>query len=720
MKRILGFVLCAIMVLGLFAGCSDNAADATYVNYIIQNDEDNEYFFMDREYALTADDTETTEKEIEKAGEWLSDYILKGDKDNAFNFLIDGKSFVDDIKSWKLSTEKTQDDIKTDWTLTYTKNGQPLEVVVFATAYKEYAIIEWTVYINNIGEENSGVISEFQSLNKKFGNAKEYNITYWKGSKARTEDFSATNKDLEENNTLFLMGVNGKASRDYSPYFNIQWENEKADWGKEGIYVSVGWPAEWIAGITDVGNSVEITSGQKNLSTYLMPGESIRSPLMTLLFWEKDLMRAQNLWRRWVYNDAMPQPDGEPIQPMLTGNTAQTTDLTQSATTENQLEAIKLWGEVGYDIDAWQFDAGWGRQIGGDWYGSSGSWKADKERFNGTLAPVAKAIEEKDWDFIVWHDFERVGTGSDWYNKYNDTDGLINLKKGAHLLNLADEKTADEVTEEILAHLESDGITIYRQDNCFADTMADNMNMFWTAKDKEQGENRNGITENKHIVNYLEYYDAVLEQTGTFIDNCAGGGRRLDLETIKRSACLWRSDYCYEPTGTQCHSWSINFFLPYSGQGSLNEDPLAMTYYFRSNMMTSMLLPWRVNESHLKESVNTRYKNLIAEHRAYAGYMTEDYYPLTPYSEAEDAWMAWQFNDADTSSGIVQVFRRTQSKVETDRFFLSGLDMDTTYLVENIDGGSAEYTGRELMCDGIQITVPYSGTALILKYSPVD
>ncbi len=720
MKRIICLMLSAILIVGMFAGCSveNNAAGAIRVNYGIQNDENNEFFFMDRQYALTAEDTDTMQKELDKAGQWLSDYILAGDKNNAFDFLVDGVSFAKNIKSWTLDTKKTDGDTKTDWTLTYTKDGQPLKVIVYATAYKEYSIIEWTVWIKNVGDENSGVITEFNGLNKTFGKTDDYNITYWKGSKALVEDFSATNKYLTENEALTLNGENGKASRAWSPYFNIQWENKEAEWGKEGVYFSVGWPGEWLATITDIGKTVQVVAGQKTLSTYLKPGEGVRSPLMTLLFWEKDLMRAQNLWRRWVYNVAMPQPDGEPIPPMLFGNTAQTTALTEKATTENQLYAIKLWKAIGYDIDGWQMDAGWGKQIGG-WGTSSGNWTPDADRFDGTLAPIGEALAEKGMDFILWHDFERISTNTEWYNRFNGTEGLINIGKGEHLLNLADEDTANTVTQEMIAHLKENNVTIYRQDNCFPDTIVANMNLYWTAKDAEQGKNRNGITENKHLVNYLEYYDAILEATGTFIDNCAGGGRRLDLETVKRSAALWRSDYCYEPTGTQCHSWSINFFLPYSGQGTINEDPLAQTYYFRSNMMTATGLPWRVDITHLHPSKNEQYKKLLDEHKAYAGYMTQDYYPLTPYSDEEDVWMAWQFNDAKTSSGIIQVFRRTESDIETDRFFLNGLDPDTTYRLTNIDdGGSAEYTGRELMCDGIQIYIPEIA-AIIIQYSPV-
>ena len=264
MKKVICLVLCIVMLIGVIAGCStpDNAAGAIRVNYTVQNDEDNEFFFMDREYAITAEDTDTMQKELDKAGQWLSDYILAGDKNNAFDFLVDGISFADDIKSWKLNTEMEESDIKTDWMLTYTKDGQPLEVVVYATAYKNYAIIEWTVWINNTGDVNSGVISEFDALNKTFGKANEYNITYWKGSKAEATDFMATNEDLVENEELTLFGENGKASRAFVPYFNLQWENNKADWGVEGIYFSVGWPGEWKADITDVGKEVKVVAGQ--------------------------------------------------------------------------------------------------------------------------------------------------------------------------------------------------------------------------------------------------------------------------------------------------------------------------------------------------------------------------------------------------------------------------------------------------------------------------
>lgn len=92
-----------------------------------------------------------------------------------------------------------------------------------------------------------------------------------------------------------------------------------------------------------------------------------------------------------------------------------------------------------------------------------------------------------------------------------------------------------------------------------------------------------------------------------------------------------------------------------------------------------------------------QHKALIQEHRDYSHYLTQEYYPLTAFSEEETAWMAWQYNDASDSTGIIQVFKRTESTQTEDTYFLSGLQADTLYRVEDIDTGDyVEMTGEEL------------------------
>lgn len=64
---------------------------------------------------------------------------------------------------------------------------------------------------------------------------------------------------------------------------------------------------------------------------------------MSILFYEQDFMRSQNLFRRFMYETVMPKQDGQPLQNMTAGNTSVQTDLARLATTENQVEAIQRW-----------------------------------------------------------------------------------------------------------------------------------------------------------------------------------------------------------------------------------------------------------------------------------------------------------------------------------------------------------------------------------------
>ncbi len=724
MKKSLSIILVLLMALSLFAGCAktENQGAATEkglieLNYTLEDRDAS--FFMDREYAVDAESAETTEAELKKAEEYLTNYILEAAEngDSAFDFQYGDTTFAATIKEWTLATEQTGDDeTKTDWTLTYTKADLPITVTVYATLYKEYAIIEWTVWITNTGNEKSQQITEFYGLNDVFAQStpdSEFRITTFEGGHESHESFKAAVKTLEKGAKKITNGTGGKSSVTWSPYMNLQWNNPEASWGKEGVFVSTGWSGQWVAKAENTGEGLSVTAKQERLDTYLNPGEAIRSPLMTLLFWERDFMRSQNLWRRWVYNVAMPQPNGEPIQTHVHGNTAQDTNLTQTATTDNQVEAIQKWVEWGLDIDAWQMDAGWYDMANnsGNWV-DTGDWEPSKERFNGSLKTIADELDKNDIDFILWYEPERMVTNSVWQQKFKGT-GYIIEASGWQCYNLANDEATDWLIDFMKDSIDRNGVDIYRQD-CNLNDAASLMS-YW--KELEE-DGRKGYSENRYIINYLRYFDAIVEHTGTYIDNCASGGKRLDLESTKRAVALWRDDKCYEATLTQCQSWGINFFMPYSGQGSLDQSPGTMLYTFRSNMMTYTGLPWKLGL--INDSSIDLHKQVIEEHKTYAHYLTQDYYPLTPFTQEEDTWMAWQYNDASDSTGIIQVFKRMASKEDSAVYYLNGLQPETTYRVEDIDTGDfVELTGKQLMQDGVQINVQTEFDAKIYKYAPV-
>ena len=54
------------------------------------------------------------------------------------------------------------------------------------------------------------------------------------------------------------------------------------------------------------------------------------------------------------------------------------------------------------------------------------------------------------------------------------------------------------------------------------------------------------MNENLHVQGYLQYWDDLLARNpGLWIDSCASGGRRNDLETMRRAVPLHYSDFGY-------------------------------------------------------------------------------------------------------------------------------------------------------------------------------
>lgn len=132
------------------------------------------------------------------------------------------------------------------------------------------------------------------------------------------------------------------------------------------------------------------------------------------------------------------------------------------------------------------------------------------------------------------------------------------------LFDLGNPEALNWMCEHIGDLIEKNGIDYYRQDFNML------ISPYWAEADEPD---RVGIHEIRHVEGLYAYWDYLRESfPGLLIDNCAGGGRRLDLETMSRSAPLWRTDYSYgEVNGYQCHTYGLNFYLPIHGTRSLQD-----------------------------------------------------------------------------------------------------------------------------------------------------
>jgi len=64
----------------------------------------------------------------------------------------------------------------------------------------------------------------------------------------------------------------------------------------------------------------------------------------------------------------------------------------------------------------------------------------------------------------------------------------------------------------------------------------------------------------------------------------------------------------------------------------------------------------------------------------------------------------------------VQVFRRPDSGEQSMNFKLRGLESKARFEVENFDGGKEVRTGRELMRQGLTVTLKEKPSAAVIAY----
>ena len=611
------------------------------------------------------------------------------------SFLYDGKSSGELLPTWGLNrTSRQLDAARTEHSLIFKDPGTGLEVRWVGIEYLDFPTLEWTVYFKNTGTADTPIIEKIQALDLRLKRPTdtEFLLHHFLGSSCRLDDYRPMETVLSPGLVCRFAPATGYSTDPHMSYFNIDLQTGT------GMILAIGWPGQWQARFArDAEQSLAVSCGQELTHFRLHAGEEVRSPLVVLQFWEGDWIRGQNIWRRWMLAWGLPKPDGKPLEPMLPGSN---TDLLGYTTTseQNQKEFIDRYVEEGIGINWWWIDYGW----------HAGGWEVAKDRYPNGIRAVSDYGRTKGMKTIVWFAPEPspFGAKPEWIIKGKGEEPLC---RGGDIsaLNFGNPEALRWVIDLIDKVITEEGIDCYRHDTGMGPLP------IWRGNDSED---RQGITEIGYVTGFLGFYDELLRRhPNLLIDNCCRGGRRLDLETMRRSVPLWRSDVFWDPVSHQCQTYGIAFWLPYEGTGTIHDN----RYGFRSNMTAAMVLNYDLRRKDLQYDT---LRKLTQEWREIAANYLGDYYPLTPYSLDTDAWLAWQFDRPETGQGMVQVFRRAGehdriAHAEVMVFRLKGLEPDGIYQVQNLDEPEEQtFTGQELMKKGLRVSIDNPPAALIYTY----
>jgi len=578
---------------------------------------------------------------------------------------------------------------------------------------KEFAgqnAAEWVLRFRNDGNASTPILEDVLPLRLDWACPRVTTLHRSTGSHGHIDDFTYRVDPVEAETEFAMAAGGGRSSTDWLPYFALH-----GDGG--GVTAAIGWSGQWSASVQRDGlDHIHLTAGMERTRLTLHPGEEIRTPSIALVFWDGEVIDGHNAFRRFVIEHHTPRAGGEIQTPPITaGNWG-------GMRTEDHLKAIASIKDIHPPYDYYWIDAGWfgtkesfaELESSGTWYGQAGNWSPNPVAHPNGMRPISDAVHALGMGFLLWCEPERAVRGTSLPDEHPDWFLGKPVEGYNALLDLGNPEARSWLTEFLSSWIEENNIDCLRQDfNC-------EPLPFWKLTDAED---RQGMSEIGHITGLYAVWDELRRRhPNLLIDNCASGGRRLDLELAGRSIPLWQSDYQCVPTcdplGSQIQHLGLSYWLPLHGT-SAHFRP-GDTYNFRSALGAAMNFPPPGPVNGRENYPWEWHRRMMEDFRRARPLFYGDYYPLTAFSTTRDTWAAYQMHRGDLGKGMAVAFRREEAPFVSADLKLKSLNASARYRCENADTGDTwEVQGDQLMSGGLRVTIEHTRESVLVFYDEV-
>lgn len=636
-----------------------------------------------------------------------------------FSFSYDGRPSDEFLDQWEFSSRTEPTPEGATQVVSYRDPATGLLIECTVTAYPDAAAVDWVLHLTNTGTTDTPLIEDVLPLDvvDMFGTALPPGAAVLRWSNG--DRYVAQGSDGMPDSGSFLPHdepLEHKQPREFRsqgafrflPFFNLQAPDG-------GWILAVGWTGRWKAEfLQDVPGTVNVKAGMQTTRFRLRPGERVRTPSMVLLRWRGERMfQGHNAFRRMMLKHYVQMLDGQPALPPIAHNSAATVYLNNMRlpNEERELALIRRIADLG--CDTYWMDAYWYPQ---PWHLNVGNWYPRPDDFPRGLRPLSDAAHARGMKFVLWFIPPSVAPGTRWAEEYPQF--LHGGTKGSGgLWKMGDPEARQVLTDWVCDRIKEWGVDIYREDG--------------SGLPPEEGpDDRQGIAEMKHVEGLYRFWDDLRERNpGLLMDNCMGGGNRIDIETSRRGFYLWRSDFNdigeglkgeaywpYMARADQVMVAGLSLYVPFHTGPIWDMSP----YCFRSAMTSGICLYGDVDRIGFPED---QARQGIAELKELRPLFSGDIYPLIPLTTSQADWYAYQLDRPDLGEGCALLFRRPESDILMYDITLQAIDPEGRYHVsltgETYEPGvSREVSGRELMRPEVLIREK-PGSAL-LRYERME
>ena len=653
----------------------------------------------------------------------------------SFSFRYGGNSSTELLGGWKkeVSTEEAAGGKITH--IAYADPVTGLCATLHVRRFDDFPAVDWLVEFENRGPADTPILEDILPIDVcvPMSPTERLRLHHANGSSCRADDFLPQVSELPPGGRKVLAPQGGRSSNGVLPFMNLQR-------CRCGMVLAVGWSGQWSASFDRDRQRLRVSAGMERTHLLLHPGEKIRTPRILVMDWEgEDDSLGSNLLRRLLLAHYLPRIDGDLVMPPSAQCLQGYFYLTGEAGEQLEMTALPKVASLG--AEAYWIDACWYGQ-GGQWWQEVGSWVVDRERFPRGLKPIADAAHKAGMKFVLWFEPERVRAGSLLEKEHPEF--LLASEKDPDnlLLNLGLPEARMYITELLSRLIADNGVDIYRQDFNF-DPLC-----YWQSADAPD---RVGMTEIRYVEGHYQFWDELRRRHGKlWIDNCASGGRRIDLETLSRSLPLWASDFVDViglafgmglHVGDQCINAGLARWVPLFGGGVWNFTPYGTRGQIIGGFTFGFHIPREDYAADDRDAivdfkqVLARGKTLlgdefplaearaaIAEWKSLRPFFLGDFHLLLPLTVSDHDWCCYQFHRQDLGGGFAMFFRRHRSPFSTMAVELKCVDASVQYGV-SLSSGYQEAPRKRISGEELRrltVTIPEMPGSLLLRYSQAE
>ncbi|MBP7933163.1 MAG: alpha-galactosidase [Phycisphaerae bacterium] len=577
--------------------------------------------------------------------------------------------------------------------ITWLESPTGLAATWHAEVFKDHHALDFRWFFENRGKTPAKPLTSVYALDLQLSEARSFQLIHSTGGLTgpfvplgEAPAFLISESNLASPVTLSAAG--GRSSAKDLPFFQLH-----HGLAQTGLFVGIGWSGQWQADFRpDAAHGTRVTIEMPNMSLALPPGEKIFSPSVLLGLYRGDPPTGSNALRRILYDRYVALlGDKKPLPPVSWNHWFTFENAVSEDMLKRQADAAADLG-----LEYFCIDSGW---FEGGFPGGVGNWILDRAKFPNGLAPIGKYVADKGMKLGLWFEPARAEPGTRLCREHPDwVDG---------------NRVKMEITEarQWLFHMmcgfiDEGHVQWIRYDYNF-DPLAG-----WDRTD--QPETR-GLTQIRYLEGEYELFDRLRgKYPDLLIESCSSGGRRIDLETMRRAHTYWKSDETGNLTAARSQETGGNRFLP----GVLlntNLPASSSANCFELHSLFAGPLGFACDWTRLDPPARDRVRQAITAYKTVRHLLNRDYYPLLPQTFDLAQWVGWQFNDPTTGEGFLVILRPQESAYASVEVRLCGIEPDMKYKLSHTDGSHVRnLAGRELLAG---LTIPLGrGESEVLRF----